>query len=69
MEGNWSGWVSEHIPKDGSVPDEAYMLRRLGFNPEVVDKLVGYTEEEFAEIMQDVEKEKEKRQKKVKIEK
>lgn len=69
MEENWNQWVAKYIPRDQRVPDEEWYLRRMGFNPDVLDKLAPYTEEEFEKIRDEIAKEREKREKSRKIEK
>jgi hypothetical protein len=69
MEESWNTWVGDNVPRTKKVPDETYMLLRMGYNPEITDKLEGYSEEELADILKKVRKETERRKKKPKVEK
>lgn len=69
MESNWSTWVGDNVPRTRKVPDEDYMLLRMGYNPEIVEKLEGYSEDELEDILKKVRKENERRKKKPKVEK
>lgn len=64
MAKEWEAWVDLHIPPDGRVPDEGFILRRSGFDPSITDRLEPYdTKEEQEENEQWVEEEKERRKK------
>lgn len=69
MEKNWSDWVAKNIPRSKKVPDEEWFLRRNGFKPDILDKLVSYTEEEFKELSSQIRKEEKRRRGSVKVEK
>jgi len=69
LEKNWNEWVTKNVPRDKKVPDENWMLIRAGFNPDVVDRLVGFSEDEIKNLGEKVAKEKKRREKKPAIEK
>ncbi len=67
MEGHWNSWVASNVPRSKKVPDEEWYLRRNGFRADL-EKLVSYTEDEFAEIGEEIQKELERRRKESKVE-
>lgn len=69
MEASWNSWVGDNVPRNKKVADEDYMLLRMGYNPKITDKLEGYSEEELADILKEVKKERERRKKKQTVEK
>lgn len=69
LEEHWNEWVKTNIPRNKKVPDEEWFLRRSGYNPKVVEKLVNFTEDEMKELGDEMRKEAERRRKKSAIEK
>ncbi|MFQ5412259.1 MAG: hypothetical protein ACE5EC_08165, partial [Phycisphaerae bacterium] len=70
LEKNWEAWVGSNVSRDEEVKDEEYFLRRMGYDPGVVDKLVPITgEDEVKENKKWVEKETKKRKKSRRVEK
>jgi len=49
LEKNWNAWVSKNVSRDKEVPNEEYFLRRMGYNPSVVDKLMPFSTKEAKE--------------------
>lgn len=69
LEKNWVGWVGTNVSRKKKVPDEFMMLVNAGFNPDVLDRLVGLTEEDVARLGEKIAKERGRRKKKDIIEK
>lgn len=67
---NWKDWVGENVSRKKKVPDEDYFLRRMGYNPKRVDKLIAYKSEDDIAANKDwVEKQRKKREESDTIEK
>lgn len=70
LEKNWNKWVAANVSREESVPDEKYFLRRMGYDPSVVDKLAVISGEDAQkENSKWVDKERKRREKSRKIEK
>lgn len=70
LEKHWNEWVSTNVPREKEVPDEKYFLRRMGYDPAVIEKLALISGEEAqAENSEWVEKERKRREKGRRIEK
>ncbi|MFQ5429675.1 MAG: hypothetical protein ACE5E1_05120 [Phycisphaerae bacterium] len=69
LEEHWNTWVSKNVSRDEEVPDEDYFLRRMGYDPSVVDKLVKFSKDAAEENSKWVKKEVKRRRKSSKIEK
>ncbi|HKQ47170.1 MAG TPA: hypothetical protein VJZ71_03760 [Phycisphaerae bacterium] len=69
LEKNWNSWVATNVPRTRKVPDEDWMLMRSGFNPDVLDKLIGLSEEDLAKMGEKIAKEQTRRKKNPPIEK
>ncbi len=64
IEKGWMKWVAENYPRDGTVPDEEFNLRRSGVDPSIKDRLTFFdTKAERDENTEWVEKEKVRRRK------
>ena len=63
LEENWMAWVAENVSRDKRVPDEDYMLKRMGYNPEIVDRLEYFGEDEMKKVREEVEAETDRREK------
>jgi hypothetical protein len=62
LEANWMKWVAENVPRDKQVPDEEFLLRRMGIKPDVIDRIERFsTDAEIAANKEWVEKETERR--------
>ncbi len=70
LEKNWESWVGSNVSRDEAVKDEEFFLRRMRYDPDVVDKLVPITDEdEIKENTKWVERETKKRKKSKRVEK
>ncbi len=69
LEKNWNDWVAKNVPRNKKVPDEHWMLLRAGFNPDIVDHLAGYSEEEMKDLSGKIAREQKRRNDKATIEK
>jgi hypothetical protein len=69
LEKNWQQWVAENVSRDKRVPDEDWLLKRQGYKPEIVDRLVKYSKEEFDELREEIIEERQRRKKARTIEK
>lgn len=69
LEKNWNDWVAKNVPRNKKVPDENWMLLQAGFNPDIIDHLAGYTEEEIKSLGGKIAKEQKRRKEKARIEK
>ncbi len=64
MSKNWEKWVKKHVPKDGTIPDEDYYIRKMNCDPSVSDRLQPITDEKkLKENEKWVEKEERRRKK------
>ncbi len=61
LEKNWTNWVSRSLSRDYRVPDEDYFMRRMMYNPEIVERLQKYTKDEIEEVKKQLEEEGERR--------
>ncbi|MBK8269109.1 MAG: hypothetical protein IPK83_12700 [Planctomycetes bacterium] len=70
LEKDWVKWVKTNVSREEKVPDEEYFLRRMMYNPKVVDKLERFSDEKDVEANRKwVKKEEDKRRKSSVVEK
>ena len=67
LESHWMEWVKKNVTRDKAVPDEEYFLRRMGYDPKVIDKLARFSSEEEAKKNSDWVKKETNRRKKSKL--
>ena len=61
LEKNWIAWVSAQVSRDKRVPDEDFFLRRMMYNPEIVERLQRFSKDEIDDIKKQLEEEEERR--------
>jgi len=69
LEKNWEEWVASNVSRDRKVDDEEYYLRRAGYNPEVLDSLERFSEDEIKKMREGFAQEDERRNDPNRIEK
>lgn len=69
LDENWNAWVAKYLPKDKQNPGERWDLIFQRFNPDVKDKLVDFTQEEWEEWQPKALAERERRKTEDKVEK
>lgn len=63
LEENWTKWVADNVSNDKVVPDEEFMLKRMGINPAVTDRLERLEGDEAKAAREWVEAEDDRREK------
>lgn len=66
LQANWYEWIEQNVSQDKRVPDEDYLLRRMGVNPEVVDRIQPFRTEEEQKANREWLDQEEKRREKAK---